>query len=118
MSVIMVGGRVRGRTLAAVGDLALRSLEDFSPDVAFVATNGFSLRYGLTTPDPSEAAVKRAMVGGAGRVVLLADHTKFGQDHFVRFARAQEIDAVVTDSGLDAATVRELRESGLEVVCA
>ena len=38
-----VGGRVRGRTLAAVDDWAVRALHDVIVDVAFIGTNGASL---------------------------------------------------------------------------
>lgn len=116
LTVMIAGGRVRGRTLAAVDDLAARFLEDFAPDIAFVAANGVTVGRGLTTPDPAEAAAKRAMVRSGRRVVLLADHTKVGQEHFVRFARIGEIDVFVTDSGLGDEEVRKFEAAGVEVV--
>src|SRR5207253_337540 len=64
-TVLMVGGRVRGRTLAAVDDWATRVLADTCVDVAFIGTNGVSTERGLTTPDVAEAAVKRAMLANA-----------------------------------------------------
>ncbi|NUR91926.1 MAG: DeoR/GlpR transcriptional regulator, partial [Nonomuraea sp.] len=115
LTVIMLGGRVRGRTLATVDDWALRPLADLHVDVAFMATNGCSLANGLTTPDPAEAAIKRAMIAAAERCVLLADHTKFGNTYLARFAAVQEIDVVITDAGLDPATASSLAEAGLEV---
>jgi DeoR family transcriptional regulator, fructose operon transcriptional repressor len=118
LEVLLVGGRVRARTQATVDDWALRTLEELSVDVAFVAANGVHLDRGLTTPDPAEAAVKRAFVRTGRRVVLLADHSKLGQDHFVRFASFDEVDRFVTDVGLDPRDHDELQETGLEVVLA
>ena len=86
LTVHLVGGRVRGRTLATVDHAALEYLRTVFVDVAFLGTNGFSLERGLTTPDSAEAAVKAAFVAAARRSVLLADHTKFGSDHFAHFA--------------------------------
>ncbi len=114
----LVGGRVRGRTLATVEDWALRTLDDLAVDVAFVATNGLSVARGLTTPDPAEAAVKRALVRSGRRVVLLADHSKIGQDHFVRFAELGDVDRFITDAGIDPRDRGELAAAGLEVVLA
>jgi DeoR family transcriptional regulator, fructose operon transcriptional repressor len=114
----LVGGRVRSRTLATVDDRALRSLDDLTVDVAFVATNGLTVARGLTTPDPAEAAVKRAMVRSGRRVVLLADHSKLGQDHFVRFAELRDVDLLVTDVGIDPRDRDVLVAAGLEVVLA
>lgn len=114
--VLLVGGRVRGRTMAAVGEWAERTLEDTFVDVAFVGTNGVSVERGLTTPDTSEAAAKRAMMAAARRTVILADHTKIGNDQLARFGRLEDVDVLITDSGLDEATAAELAASGPRVV--
>jgi DeoR family fructose operon transcriptional repressor len=116
VTVLMVGGRVRGRTLAAVDEWASRLLRDTYVDVAFVGTNGVSVERGLTTPDTAEAAVKRAMIAAARRTVVLADHTKVGNDQFARFADLDAVDVLITDSGLDVFTAGELGAAGPRVV--
>ncbi len=116
LTVLVLGGRVRGRTLAAVDVWALDALRDTFVDVAFMATNGVSVERGLTTPDPTEAAVKRAMIGAARRTVLLADHTKVGNDHLIRFADLDDIETFVTDAGLDDEIAAGLEASGLRVI--
>lgn len=113
---LLLGGRVRGRTLAAVDDWALQGLRDVNVDVAFVGTNGISVERGLTTPDPAEGAVKRAMIAAAGRVVVLADHTKVGAETFARFGDLGDVDLLVTDAGLASAETVRLERAGLEVV--
>ena len=116
VTVFMAGGRIRGRTLAAVDEWAVRSLQDICVDVAFLGTNGVSAERGLTTPDVAEAAVKRAMLASARRRVVLADHTKFGSDHFARFGRLQDVDVVVSDTGLDEETADAIEALGPRVV--
>ncbi len=116
LNVLLVGGRVRGRTLAAVDTWALHALAEVYVDVTFLATNGVSVERGLTTPDPAEAAVKAAMMAAARRVVLLADHSKVGHDHFARFGTLAQVDLLVTDSGLDERTAAELAAAGPRVV--
>jgi DeoR family fructose operon transcriptional repressor len=116
LNVLMLGGRVRGRTLATVDDWALRPLADLYVDVAFVGTNGCSVERGLTTPDPAEAAVKRAMIGAARRAVLLADHTKIGNDYLARFGSLTDLDLVITDSGLNDDLVLDVEAEGVRVV--
>ena len=116
LTVVMLGGRVRGRTLATVDDLALHPLSRLNVDVAFIGTNGCSPERGLTTPDPAEAAVKRAMVAAARRTVLLADHTKVGDVHFAAFAALSDIDLMITDTGLDDRLAARIRAAGPEVV--
>jgi DeoR family fructose operon transcriptional repressor len=116
ITVLLLGGRLRGRTLAAVDDWALRPLADLYVDVAFMGTNGCSAERGLTTPDQAEAAVKRAMIAAARRVVVLADHTKVGNDNLARFCSISDVDVLITDSGLDAELATELEEAGVRVV--
>ncbi|MEO3855957.1 DeoR/GlpR family DNA-binding transcription regulator [Acrocarpospora sp. B8E8] len=116
LSVIILGGRVRGRTLATVDDWALRPLDNLHVDVAFMATNGCTVSRGLTTPDPAEAAIKRAMIAAAHRTVLLADHTKFTNSYLARFATLADVDTIVTDTGLDSGLAADLAAAGPEVI--
>ncbi|MFK3984377.1 DeoR/GlpR family DNA-binding transcription regulator [Micromonospora sp. NPDC050397] len=116
LSVLLLGGRVRGKTLATVDDWALRPLAEMYVDVAFMGTNGCSVERGMTTPDPAEAAVKRAMIAAARRVVLLADHTKIGNDYLARFGALADLDLLVTDSRLDEDLADEVEAAGVRVV--
>lgn len=118
VELLVVGGRVRSTTLSNVDDWALQTLGTLSVDVAFVATNGVSVERGLSTPDLTEAAVKRAIVAAGRFVVLVADHTKVSDEHFVRFADLADIDVLVTDSGLSQDEASRFERTGLEVVLA
>ncbi|MFJ9664499.1 DeoR/GlpR transcriptional regulator [Streptomyces sp. SID8111] len=112
----LVGGRVRHRTRAAVDAWALRAYGEIRADVLFVAANGFSPEHGLTTPDLAEAAVKRAAMAAARRVVLLADSSKHGQEHFARFGDLNDVDLLITDSGLSPDDALAIERGGTEVV--
>jgi DeoR family fructose operon transcriptional repressor len=114
----VLGGRVRGLTQTAVGDSTVRALGELRADVAFLGTNGISVGHGFSTPDEAEAATKRAMVRAAQRAVVLADSSKLGREHLVRFAALEDVDVLVTDSDADPAAVAELEQSGVEVVVA
>jgi DeoR family fructose operon transcriptional repressor len=116
LNVLVLGGRVRGKTLATVDDWALRPLADLYVDVAFMGTNGCSVERGLTTPDPAEAAVKRAMIGAARRAVLLADHTKIGNDYLARFGSLADLDLLITDDGLNDELVMDVETEGVRVI--
>ena len=116
LNVLLIGGRVRGKTLATVDDWALRPLADLYVDVAFLGTNGCSVERGLTTPDPAEAAVKRAMIAAARKAVLLADHTKIGNDYLARFGTLDDLDVLITDSGLNDELYADVAAAGVRVV--
>lgn len=111
-------GRVRSTTQAAVGPDTVAALGRLRADVAFVGTNGLTVEHGLSTPDPDEAATKRAIVGAAQQVVVTTDASKVGTDALVRFAALEEVDVLVTDADLDPTQRRRLETAGLEVVVA
>lgn len=115
LSLSVIGGRVRGVTAAAVGAETVRAIEGLRPDVAFIGTNGVSDAFGLSTPDPDEAAVKTAIIRSARRVVVLADSEKFGAELLVRFAGVADIDVLVTDAGPGASLAEALETAGAEV---
>ncbi|MFE9203590.1 MULTISPECIES: DeoR/GlpR family DNA-binding transcription regulator [unclassified Micromonospora] len=102
LTVLLLGGRVRGRTLATVDHWATAMLAGFVIDLAFVGANGISREHGLTTPDPAVAAVKAQAIGVARRVVFAGVHTKFGGHSFCRFADVADVDTIVTDTALPA----------------
>lgn len=116
VNVVIAGGTVRTRTLFVIDVLAARFLDGFAPDVAFVTASELTVEKGLTTPDATEAATKRAMIRGARKVALLVDHIKFGRGHFVRFADLGEVDVLATDGRLDPETIREIEDAEAEVV--
>lgn len=67
-------------------------------------------------PDLAEAAVKRAAMAAARRVVLLADSAKHGQEHFARFGALSDVDLLITDSGLSPEDATAIERGGTEVV--
>lgn len=113
--VIVVGGKVRKNTLAMVDASAVATVEPLVVDTLFISSDGLSAARGLTTPYREEAALKRAMVSAANRVVALVDHSKVGHDHFVRFAEWSDIDVLVTNIEVEPSVIDRIRALGTEV---
>jgi len=113
----VLGGRVRGLTQAAVGEQVLRVLDTLRVDIAFIGTNGISIRHGLSTPDVDEAAAKRAMVRAANYVVVVTDSSKVGHEDMVSFAPITSVDTLITDSEIAEADREEYLSQGVEVIC-
>ena len=114
--VHIIGGRVRGLTQAAVGPEALARLASLRADIAVMGSNGLTAQHGLSTPDPDEAAVKRAMIRAAKQVIVLADASKVGQEHLVSFAGTDDVDLLVTDATITGHLAARLTDSGTEVI--
>lgn len=114
----LLPGTVRPTTQAAVGTETVAALTQVRVDLAFLGANGVTVDHGFSTPDSTEAATKRAIVGASRRVVVLADATKVGAEATVRFAAVDEVDVLLTDRAIDGRQRKELVAAGLEVVVA
>ncbi|WP_041695018.1 DeoR/GlpR family DNA-binding transcription regulator [Alicyclobacillus acidocaldarius] len=117
LDLVLLGGQLRAKTGAFVGPFAERMLDELHVDIAFLGANGIDFR-GITTPNPQEAAIKRAMVKCADRVVLVADRTKLHQTAFVRVATWDEIHTWVSDGPLPDGEWRQWQaETEVEFIC-
>ena len=114
----LLGGRVRGLTQAAVGQATVDSAQRLRPDIAFIGTNGIHASFGLSTPDPEEAAVKAAFVQSARRIVVLADSSKLDAETLVQFASLKDLDTLITDSEPSPELTAALTDAGVDVVIA
>ena len=57
--VTLIGGELKGSTEAVIGSFALQMLQMYHFTRGFFGTNGVTKHEGFTTPDASEALVKR-----------------------------------------------------------
>lgn len=115
-TVLLLGGRVRGRTMGTVDHWATRMLDDMVLDLAYLGANGISVRHGLTTPDPAVAAVKSLVITRSRRRIFVGLTKKFGVASFCRFGRVEEFEALVTDSALSPREAHRYAALGPHVV--
>jgi DeoR/GlpR family transcriptional regulator of sugar metabolism len=115
ITLILPGGLVRRDFRSLVGTIAEDSLRQLSGDVAFIGTSGVDAEVSVWDTTMVEVPIKRAMVAAADRVVLLADRQKFSMGGLVRVCGAADLDQIVTDTDLPAATKIAVEQAGIEV---
>ena len=113
---LVTGGVVRHGEMSLVGPRARASFDDLNCDAVFLGVAGLSDARGLTEYNLDDADVKRAAVASSRRTIVLADASKLGRVALVTFARASEIDLLVTDAPADHDIVRRLRDLDVEVL--
>ncbi len=106
---VLTGG-IRTPSDALVGPVADHAIRSLHVDMVFVGVHGVSVEAGLTTPNLAEAETNRRLLEAARRVVVVADHTKWGTVGLSSFAGLEEVDTLVTDSGLPAGARSEIAE--------
>jgi DeoR family transcriptional regulator, fructose operon transcriptional repressor len=115
LEVMLVGGRVQPRRLAALGPLAVRYLGSFRVDKAFLSFNGVDAEAGFTVVDFEAAEAKERMMDCARETIVLADSAKVGRVAFARVAPASSAHLLITDDEIRGEDSRSLVEAGLPV---
>jgi DeoR family galactitol utilization operon repressor len=115
LQITMTGGEFRRPTESLVGPIALSTIAKLNVRLAFVGTDGFSPERGMTTHLVEGAEIVKGMKAHAETTVLLADSSKFGKFGFISVLPLQEIDLMITDSGLDERSEYALTEAGIRI---
>jgi DeoR/GlpR family transcriptional regulator of sugar metabolism len=84
-------------------------------ELAFCSAAGLTLEAGLTTSRRALADVINVARANAERTIGLIDANKFGRASLLSIARAQDLDAIVTDESLDESTLQEYRAAGVRL---
>lgn len=113
--LLLVGGQVRHHSMALIGPAAVRALEVYHADKAFMSATGVSVAKGYTTPNPYEAETKRAMIEAVDLVYALVDSSKLGRATLASFATLPEADLLVTDSGASPDFLEHMKRLELRV---
>jgi DeoR/GlpR family transcriptional regulator of sugar metabolism len=116
-TVVLTGG-VRTPSDALVGPVAVASLRRLHLDVVFLGVHGMADGPGFTTPNLTESETNRALVEAGRRLVVLADHTKWGTVGISTIANLNEADVVVSDDGLPERAREIIAEQAGEVLLA
>jgi DeoR/GlpR family transcriptional regulator of sugar metabolism len=98
--LVYLSGGVRTPSDALVGPVADAAIASFRVDATYLGAHGFDPDAGLTSPNIAEAQTNRTLIGIGGRLVVLADHTKYGEVGACVFARLGQVHTLIVDDGL------------------
>ena len=118
IDVIQLGGIVRRSSSSVIGPISEKMLAEFTFTKLFLGVDGIDLEYGLTTTNLMEASLNKEMIKAAQKIIVLADSSKFGRKGFGRICGLNDVDQIITDSGIDEKTKSRLFELGIDVTIA
>lgn len=113
--VVSQGGQFDANSGSFVGVSSEEAASRFFVDVAFMSTKGFLPREGTFESSTSTFRIKRIVAGQSARLVLLVDHSKFGQRALSRVLDTSQIHDVVTDDLTPDGCLTELRDQNVSV---
>ncbi|WP_328472034.1 DeoR/GlpR family DNA-binding transcription regulator [Streptomyces sp. NBC_00448] len=115
LRLIIPGGEPRPGELALTGPLTESALAALRFDTAVLGCCGLSATDGLTAYDLAEAAVKRAAVASARRVIAVADAAKFSRTALAFVVPVTALHTVVTDERAPQDELSALTAAGVTV---
>jgi DeoR/GlpR family transcriptional regulator of sugar metabolism len=113
--VYLLGGHYRPQTQDLVGSILIDNLKHFAVDIAFLSVDGFDPAYGLSAIDPDQAVVIRDSIKIAKKKIVVADSSKGNRRSLAKICPIEEVDMLISDTGLHKDVVQELKKKGVAV---
>lgn len=115
VSVMVAGGTMRENSYSVHGQGGEDFLTGFRFNKLFLGVDGFDKSVGVTTPHQGEADINRKMLEAAQTVIAVTDSSKFDRQSFCLIARPEQIDMLITDSGIPSEYVEHLQTLNVDV---
>lgn len=116
ISLISLGGSYRKEAGSFIGPMAIEALKMLNIETCFLGTTGFSARGVFSSQNLIESQLKQKVLEVSKRRIVLADSAKFGREAFSIFARAGDVDMVISD--INFTQKNDLKAHGIEVLIA
>lgn len=118
VEVLQLGGLIRQNSSSVAGSHAERILEEISCGILFLGVDGIDADFGFSITNLAEATLNQKMIESAQVIAVLADSTKFGRRGLGRICALEQVQYIITDNKVHAATVTLMEEKGIKVIIA
>ena len=114
--VILLGGELRSKSMDLVGPAAEKTLAEYRVEWLISGCDGAFADYGFYTSDVSLSNLEKKTISIADKSAVVTESGKFGRRSLTRFASLEDIDLLVTDTGLTAEDEAKFVSHGIEVI--
>jgi len=116
VQTILLGGSIRKGSPDLAGLVTESNLEMFTVDIAFQGADGIGLDGTLYAEDLRIAKIDQKIRKRASKNYVLADSSKIGKTALVTNGLVSEVDALITDSGIDGEVKKGFEDMGATVI--
>ncbi|AOT02897.1 DeoR/GlpR family DNA-binding transcription regulator [Arthrobacter sp. U41] len=116
--LLLPGGSLTVGELSFRGPMTESNIRSLRFDTAVLTPCALNLRDGLLAHDLDDAAVKRAGLESAGRVIVACSGTKWDASAVALVASLDAVDVLVTDKHLSPEELAQIAQHSVEVVIA
>lgn len=109
IKLILAPGEYSNISAGALDSKTVAFFNSVNADKAFISTQAFDFKRGLTVPDPVDAEVKKSMLNAAKSCYLLLDHTKIEQTYLSKHGELIDFDQVIVDQDINEEDYQKLK---------
>lgn len=114
----VLGGRIVTNSMSTRDEYSIQGLRNVRCSKLFFSCDGFSIEDGVTSAFVEEAYLTECMMNVAQQRILLADSSKVGKCGFGRICGLENVDVLITDSGISETLKNKIESLGVEVIIA
>jgi DeoR family fructose operon transcriptional repressor len=96
-NVFIIGGEMKYITAAIIGEQAVKSIENYRFDRAFIGTNGYTDK-AYSTPDIREGVLKSAVISQSNVSYIITDTSKYNKMTSYVFANSNQCHLITEKS--------------------
>lgn len=115
ITILLTGGILNRDEYTLVNDFA-STLESIHIDIMFMTVTGIDPEIGCTDQRLSEIRIQNQMHRCASHTIVLADSSKFGKASLLKICPFDEVDTIVTDSGISPQMESLIRGAGPRLI--
>lgn len=115
IKITVTGGEYCNATESFTGSIAAEIIQKFNVKYAFVGTDGFSTKAGITTHYLEAAQIIKVMRERAEKLILVSDSSKYNNIGAVNILPLSAIDVIISDSNLTKESYNEIKNSGCKI---
>jgi len=116
IQLIILGGRVRSGEQTLHGHLTEWGVQQMRADKLLYGVQAISLQHGLTHGQMVEVSTDRALAEASSQVIVLADHTKFGQVAPALVLPLSKVHTIITGRETPLEILEALQKQGVKVI--
>ena len=93
----VIGGEFSPKNKDFVGEGAIKTLERYFVDKAFISCRSVHIRYGITDTNDGRSRLHQTALEHAREKYLVVDHSKLNNVSFSRIAPVTSVDGIIMD---------------------
>ena len=118
VSVMQLGGILYGNSFCVIGSEAKSQLENLHCSKLFFGVDGIDPEVGVTCATVEEAELLARMTRIVSTTIVLADSSKIRYRGFRRICGCEDVDILITDSGISEEARAAIEQKGVKIIIA